>query len=199
LYKENRLRSLSLLVNHESGLTALIPFSFEKNPGWVFKEEIMDIGFFALLEVDLVKEIKKHGGVAMGRDRLADCTPDLAHFVLIGLASKYWKWTKETIATSGNMAWQLRRASGPSVAVSQLRFEGPGDKPNTIHFVPTTSEVIGDYSGTSGCPIIGATQEATFGEWRLVAFQSAQVIGGDDKPKRLIATPAAIAIELIEA
>jgi hypothetical protein len=199
-HTEKRLRSLSLLVNRESGLTASLPFSMEQNPGWIVKENVMDIGFFALLEADLVQGITKHGGVAMRPERVAECTPDLTHYVLIGFAGKYWKWTKETIATSGNAAWQLRRPIGPSVGVATLAFDGPGEKPNTLRFVPTTPSVIDDYSGASGCPIIGATQGATFGEYRLVAVQSAQILGGSPyKPIRLIATPASIAVGLIDA
>jgi hypothetical protein len=84
--------------------------------------------------------------------------------------------------------------------VATLTFDGPGEKANTVRFVPTTTSVIDDYSGASGCPIIGATQGASFGEYRLVAFQSAQVLGGSDyKPTRLIATRAPIAVEFIDA
>jgi hypothetical protein len=104
-HTEKRLRSLSLLVNHESGLTAALPFSIERNPGWIVKEDVMDIGFFALLEDELVQGITKHGGLAMREERVAECSPESTHYVLIGFAGKYWKWTKETIATSGDTAW----------------------------------------------------------------------------------------------
>ena len=195
---EARLAKLSLLVQHQAEICGSVSINLEKNLGSFCK--VLDIGFL-MLDLDVVNEIKRLGGAAIGRENLKIPAEDLKSFFLIGIASAYCPVTTETIATTREgmkeTAWQLKKLSGFAIAISKLQIDREGDEPGTIRFTPI--KPFDDYRGTSGGPIIGYADGALIRNFCLVGFQSKQILGGkDQKPVHLIATSAAVAIHVID-
>jgi hypothetical protein len=195
--KQKRLRSLLLMVHHESGLCTPIDLNLNKNI-CSFSEDF-DFGY-VLLDLDVVAEAGKRGGHLTRRDNLAVWSGDLVNFFVVGHASAFCKLRKEVIATqkrgSERVAWTLTRPGDLAVVTSRVLFEGEGTHRGTYRFALVNG--YRDYSGTSGGPIFGYTKGALVRDYDLVGIQSMQFRVDQQKPTHLIAVSAALAVELVD-
>jgi hypothetical protein len=197
--EQGRLHQLSLIVHHESGICAAIPLEMDRT----FCTFCNGIDFgFVLLDADVLAGVEKHGGKVIRRDNLNTPPEAIKSFFLVGHASAHCPMSTEIIATSQEgstqIAWRLTKPSGFAVAISRLLFDGGGTEPGTLRFVPVKG--FGDYSGTSGGPIIGYTEGALIRDYCLVGIQSRQILAGtkEQKPIHLIATSAVLVVHLVD-
>jgi hypothetical protein len=188
-----RLNELALIIHHESGLCAAVPLDLSKTE--IYFNRYIDVGFF-MLDHDVIERIIKHGGKVVHQSNAIgkDVVPDRCF--LVGHASAHSKVSRDKIASSvqGSIEskWELLRLSDLAVVFVSVELMGSGDSPCTFKFKP--KQTIDNYSGTSGGPIFGYNNGATFNDYRLFGIQSKQILAAtsDQKPKYLIATSAKI-------
>jgi hypothetical protein len=199
--EQQRLAQIALIVHSDSGFSRLVSLDLDA-PSIDFSPHV-DIGLVSLNGQN-VEDIRKNGGklVDTANTFNPDYVPD--RFILCGLAAAQTPLVKETIAKgrkgSAEVSWQMTRPSGFAASFSWLRLEGEGDDPGTFKFSPIKG-ILPTYQGASGAPIFAYSPGATFADYSLFAIQSRQVRAGtgQQKPKYLIATKAALAMTLVSA
>jgi hypothetical protein len=197
--EQERLNGIGIMVHHHSGLCGLVPLDLEKSYT-AFSDDI-DFGFI-VLDPDVVDALAKKGGYLTKKEGPEDPDAMLASFYLIGIASAYCKFARETIATwqegSETVKWDLLKVTNPAIAVSKIDYEGIGSDPGTFRFALING--FDDYSGTSGGPIFAYPEGALVRDYTLIGIQSKQIRRpfGDEKPTHLLATSAPLAIRMIE-
>jgi hypothetical protein len=193
---EGRLSQLSVVISHESGLSGSIALDITKNPR--FRNRTLDIGFL-VLDPNLVEEIDRRGGKAMRAESAATSVADLDQFILMGLASAHAEIATEAIAQDQESEWQITKLRSFAMAFALVYLEGPGDAPAMLRFTPKNN--LKDYSGTSGGLIVGYVRGSLIRDFRLVAFQSMQILEAtsEQKPSVLITTSAAAALLTIDS
>jgi hypothetical protein len=190
-----RLKRLSLLVNHESGVSAGIELDLDAL--LLDTNERADVGF-VLLPTDMMERIRKIGGKITLQDQIDTPSPEITRYYLIGQAVAYTKIRQEVIATDAENKWVLNHIGPSPIAISSLHFLGEGDSDFTYRFAP--HQGLASYSGCSGGPIFGFSEGSQIREYRLIGVQSKQILDGtrERKPKELVATSAVFAFGSID-
>jgi hypothetical protein len=193
---EGRLSQLAVVVSNESGLSGSITLDIEKNPR--FRNKTLDIGFI-VLDPNAVEEIGRCGGKAMRAESATTSVADLDQFILIGLASAHAEIATQTIARDEQSEWQITKLRSFAMVTAAIQLEGQGNTPAILRFTPRNE--LKDYSGTSGGPIVGYVRGSLIRDFRLVAFQSMQILEAtsEQKPAVLITTSAAVALLTIDS